>query len=212
MPVLPPGHLESQPLNYQHLRAGFQMQNVPPETVRKGRELYYGLTQWMDGQVGEILQALEAHSGVAVADQPTGPYRFIESFRPNAGHWPVNVPAELKKPLSAEEQAHVRKLHLGGGPVPNFPEKLLFRRDFAGGQMARDMTLFVDDDGAAFHIYASGSRDRARTSCRCPASLGRSSSWPTSGGPRTRLTAGISGCPSSSRRAGRLLSGWTSGT
>ena len=96
-----------------------------------------------------------ARSGVAVADQPTGPYRFIESFRPNAGHWPVNVPAELKQPLSAEEEAHVRKLHLGGGPVPNFPENLLFRRDFAGGQMARDMTLFVDDDGTAFHIYAS---------------------------------------------------------
>ncbi len=96
-----------------------------------------------------------ARSGVAVADQPTGPYRFIESIRPNAGHWPVNVPAEIKQPLSAEEDAHVRKLHLGGGPVPNFPENLLFRRDFAGGQMARDMTLFVDDDGTAFHIYAS---------------------------------------------------------
>jgi hypothetical protein len=96
-----------------------------------------------------------ARSGVAVADQPTGPYAFIESFRPNAEHWPVNVPAELKKPLSAEEEAHVRKLHLGGGPVPDYPENLLFRRDFAGGQMARDMTLFVDDDGTAFHIYAS---------------------------------------------------------
>lgn len=39
-----------------------------------------------------------ARSGVAVADQPTGPYRFIESFRPNAGAWPINVPAELEKP------------------------------------------------------------------------------------------------------------------
>ena len=28
-------------------------------------------------------------------------------------------------------------------------------RDYAGGQMARDMTLFVDDDGAAYHIFAS---------------------------------------------------------
>ena len=28
-------------------------------------------------------------------------------------------------------------------------------RDFEGGQMARDMTLFVDDDGKAYHIYAS---------------------------------------------------------
>ena len=96
-----------------------------------------------------------ARSGVAIADQPTGPYRFIESFRPNAGAWPINVPDELKKPLSAEEDAYVRKLHLRGGPVPNFPENLIFRRDHAGGQMARDMTLFVDDDGTAFHIYAS---------------------------------------------------------
>ena len=96
-----------------------------------------------------------ARSGVAVADQPTGPYRFIESFRPNAGAWPINVPDELKKPLSAEEAANVRKLHLSGGPVPNFPVNLIFRRDYTGGQMARDMTLFVDDDGTAFHIYAS---------------------------------------------------------
>ena len=96
-----------------------------------------------------------ARSGVAVADQPTGPYRFIESFRSNAGAWPINVANELKKPLSAEEEASVRKLHMGGGSAPNFPVNLIFRRDHVGGQMARDMTLFVDDDGTAFHIYAS---------------------------------------------------------
>jgi beta-xylosidase len=28
-------------------------------------------------------------------------------------------------------------------------------KHFAEGQMARDMTLFVDDDGKAYHIYAS---------------------------------------------------------
>jgi beta-xylosidase len=28
-------------------------------------------------------------------------------------------------------------------------------RDFKGGQMARDMNLFVDDDGTAYHIYSS---------------------------------------------------------
>jgi beta-xylosidase len=32
---------------------------------------------------------------------------------------------------------------------------LFLKRDFAEGQMARDMTLFVDDDGKAYHIYAS---------------------------------------------------------
>ncbi|MDD6438285.1 MAG: family 43 glycosylhydrolase [Prevotella sp.] len=28
-------------------------------------------------------------------------------------------------------------------------------RDYRTGQMARDMTLFVDDDGKAYHVYAS---------------------------------------------------------
>ena len=28
-------------------------------------------------------------------------------------------------------------------------------RDLQGGQMARDMTIFIDDDGKAYHIYAS---------------------------------------------------------
>ena len=30
-----------------------------------------------------------------------------------------------------------------------------FIRDFEGGQMSRDMTIYVDDDGKAYHIYAS---------------------------------------------------------
>ncbi|MCL5269690.1 MAG: sulfatase-like hydrolase/transferase, partial [bacterium] len=58
MPVIPPGHIESQPLNYQHLRVGFHMERVPDDVVRKGRELYYGLTQWLDEQVGQVLAAL----------------------------------------------------------------------------------------------------------------------------------------------------------
>ena len=91
-------------------------------------------------------------SGVAIADQPTGPYRFVESFRPNARVWPLNTPAELKKPLSAEEKAQLRNFK---GGQAKFPTNLVFRRDFAGGQIAQDMTLFVDDDGTAFHIYAS---------------------------------------------------------
>jgi len=60
MPVIPPGHLASQPLNYQHLRIAFNMEDVPPATVKLGRELYYGLTQWLDTEVGKILAALSA--------------------------------------------------------------------------------------------------------------------------------------------------------
>ncbi len=84
-----------------------------------------------------------AESAVAVADQVTGPYRFVARFRPNAGVWPLNVPEEAKKPLTPEE---LEKLDNANK---------FFRRDHVGGQMARDMTLFVDDDATAYHVYAS---------------------------------------------------------
>ncbi len=64
MPVIPDGYLDALPLNYRHLRAGFDMTEVDDETVRRGRELYYGFTQWMDEQVGLVLGALEK-SGLA---------------------------------------------------------------------------------------------------------------------------------------------------
>jgi len=64
MPVLPPGHVEAQPLNYQHLRRGFGVVETDPALVRKGRELYHGLTQWVDEEIGKVLAAL-AKSEVA---------------------------------------------------------------------------------------------------------------------------------------------------
>ena len=96
-----------------------------------------------------------ARSGVAVADSPAGPFRYLGSLRPNAGVWPENAPAEARRPLSAGEAARVAALELPGGPVPYYPKDILYRRDFAGGQMARDLTLFVDEDGKAYHVYAS---------------------------------------------------------
>ena len=58
MPVIPDGHLEALPLNYKHLRIGFNNEDVPDDIVRKGRELYYGLTQWLDDEIGKVLEAL----------------------------------------------------------------------------------------------------------------------------------------------------------
>jgi len=78
---------------------------------------------------------------VAVSDQVSGPYRYLKSFRPNAGRWPTGF-----NPDSARESSEA-----GRG---NDSERYL-RRDFEGGQMARDMTVFVDDDGKAYHIHAS---------------------------------------------------------
>jgi beta-xylosidase len=92
-----------------------------------------------------------AMTGVAVSDYITGPYKYIRSLRPNAGLWPVNF---------TEEQKNVR---VKEGDLKSWTEEwkqavkdgMFVRRDFAGGQMARDMNLFVDRDGKAWHIHSS---------------------------------------------------------
>ena len=74
-----------------------------------------------------------ARAGVAISDNPIGPYKYLYSFRPDAGKWPINITEEDK----------IAGAH-------NIVE-----RDFEGGQMSRDMTLFADNDGEAYHIYTS---------------------------------------------------------
>lgn len=92
-----------------------------------------------------------AKSGVAVSEKVTGPYKLLSADRPNAGFWPKNV-LDIHKGQVPEES----KKGFGGGGLPAHPDTLnLLGRDFESGQMARDMNLFVDDDGKAYHIYAS---------------------------------------------------------
>lgn len=91
-----------------------------------------------------------ALSGVAVSDKVTGPYKFIEAKRTNAGVWPINVTDQLKN------GSFVNKQGFGGSKLPGEVDKVnVLKRDFEVGQMARDMNLFVDDDGRAYHFYAS---------------------------------------------------------
>ncbi|PID56937.1 choline-sulfatase [candidate division KSB3 bacterium] len=59
MPYIPKSHLESQPRNYRHLRIHSNIENVPNDIVKRGRELYYGLTQWLDEEIGKVLNSLE---------------------------------------------------------------------------------------------------------------------------------------------------------
>jgi hypothetical protein len=92
-----------------------------------------------------------ARTGVAVSDEVTGPYRFIESSRHDAKIWPENMTADQQAGPASDEGleswSDVWKEQVVDG--------LFVRRDFERGQMARDMTLFVDDDGKAYHIHAS---------------------------------------------------------
>jgi hypothetical protein len=110
--------------------------------------MWFHLEPKGDGYAGSL-------SGVAVADKICGPYQFLRAFRPNAGVWPINVPEADRSELTKAELAQLATMDLAGGPRPFYPKHQLFRRDFAGGQMARDMTLFLDDDGTAYHVYAS---------------------------------------------------------
>src|SRR3954453_4925771 len=65
LPRIPSGFLDSMPLNYKLLRAGFEEIGVPDEVVRRGRELYYGLTNWVDDEIGKVLGVLRANPGLA---------------------------------------------------------------------------------------------------------------------------------------------------
>jgi hypothetical protein len=92
-----------------------------------------------------------AMTGVAVSDNITGPYRYIRSLRPNAGVWPLNFPEANKKPGGGED-----KLKSGSDEwMLAVREGLFVRRDFTGGQMARDMTIFIDKNGKAYHVHSS---------------------------------------------------------
>lgn len=92
--------------------------------------------------------------GVAVADQATGPYTFLHSLRPNANHWPVNVTPEQQDSDSIAE-ALAENDDFGGGPSDKHTKYNILGAHFAKGQMSRDMTLFVDEDDQAYHIYSS---------------------------------------------------------
>jgi beta-xylosidase len=74
-----------------------------------------------------------ARAAVAISDKPAGPFHYLESFRLNPGVWPMN----FKEGDKSEG------------------DETILKRDFADGQMSRDMTLFLDKDGKAYQITAS---------------------------------------------------------
>ena len=83
-----------------------------------------------------------ARAGVAVSDKVSGPYTFIKSYRPNADFIPYY-------PEGTPDADKVNCEH------PNGKSEGFFCRDLPGGQMARDMNVFVDDDGKAYHIFSA---------------------------------------------------------
>ena len=93
-----------------------------------------------------------ARAAVAISDKPEGPYRFVRSGRVNPDIYPENMP-EADRKLAWNMEKYQKWW------TPEWYEAvnrgLFVKRDLKGGQMSRDMTLFVDDDGKAYHIYSS---------------------------------------------------------
>ena len=91
-----------------------------------------------------------AKTAVAVSDKVTGPYTFIRSYRVNQGQWPLGFSEQQKGAADDKELKWW---------TPEWREAvnngLFVRRDFEKGQMSRDMTLFVDENGTAYHIHSS---------------------------------------------------------
>lgn len=101
------------------------------DTIERPKVVYNALTgkfvMWYHLELkGKGYSA--ANYGVAVSDTPTGPFTVLKTGRVNPGVAPIN----------------------GLGDDENY-----CKRDLQGGQMARDMTVYVDSLGRAYHIYSS---------------------------------------------------------
>lgn len=95
-----------------------------------------------------------ARTGFAVADNAKGPFRFIRSLRPNAGRWPADFKKRDKQAALALKADDYKTWW-----TPEWREAirkgLFLVRDMKGGQMSRDMTVYVDNDGRAYHLFSS---------------------------------------------------------
>ena len=95
----------------------------------------------------------DARVGIAVADSPTGPYRFIQSLNPTPGTYPVNAREEEMTPQAMEKSKKEWLVSLA--PSEEGRKALIYPACIARGQDSRDMTLFVDDDCKAYLIHSS---------------------------------------------------------
>ena len=95
-----------------------------------------------------------ARTAVAVSDSPKGPFHYVRSMRVNPDVLPVDMSDKLWGEMMQLRPNDYKKWWTKKWHVA--VEKGLFlKRDLPTGQMSRDMTLFKDDDGKAYHIYSS---------------------------------------------------------
>ncbi|MEL1240588.1 glycoside hydrolase family 43 protein [Flavobacterium flavipallidum] len=92
-----------------------------------------------------------AKAAVAVSDTPKGPFKFLKSYRPNKGVWPLNFEDQYKTANVDESQLKWWTPEW----MSQIKNGMFVRKDYVNGQMSRDMTVYVDDDQKAYLIYSS---------------------------------------------------------
>lgn len=92
-----------------------------------------------------------ARAAVAISDNPTGPFEYKKSYRPNQGAWPMNFDDKFKT-ASSDEGSLKSWTPEWKTAIKN---GLLVRRDFNKGQMSRDLTVYIDDNDKAYLIHSS---------------------------------------------------------
>lgn len=93
-----------------------------------------------------------ARAAVAISDHVAGPYTLIESKRINPGVYPFDMTKDIRNTKLDTADYKTWWTPEWHKAVDN---GLYVKRDLKGGQMSRDMTLYVDDDGTAYHIYSA---------------------------------------------------------
>lgn len=101
-----------------------------------------------------------ARYGVAVSETPVGPFRFLRSGRVNPGVWPLDMSDAARAVADTLDMKNYEEWWTSSWREA-IVKGLFVKRDMVAhdgqpaGQMARDMTIFVDTDGRAYHIYSS---------------------------------------------------------
>lgn len=95
-----------------------------------------------------------ARVAFAISDTPTGPFKYLRSTRINANIWPFDM---TKKQIAEAKKTDASAWKDWWTPEwrKETAKGMYLWRDMAGGQMSRDMTVYVDDDGKAYHITSS---------------------------------------------------------
>lgn len=92
-----------------------------------------------------------AEYGVAISDNPTGPFQFLHAGRAYSGIWPVNMIQQEREGVLGMKEPTRRTPEF----MPAVVNGWFMFRDLGTGQMVRDMTLFVDEDNKGYHIFSS---------------------------------------------------------